>query len=176
MVTNMRKFLLVSLILASTASGSAFAVDATLNFTGTILPPSCTVDSSTANQTINLGTAPIVNFAAVGSTGNPQGFSLNLINCDAGANVTMTVSGTMDTVPSVLQNTGTATQIGVQLLRASSVGATVGTPLTLNSAIALGTVGSTNAMTVPMVAQFYRLGTMTAGTVAATATVNFTYN
>lgn len=172
----MRNFLFLLLILAFAVSRSACAADATLNFTGTILTPSCTVDSSTANQTIQLGSAPIMNFAAIGSTGNPQGFSLKLIDCDAGANVTMTVNGTMDTVPSVLQNTGTAAQVGVQLLLASGVGATTGTPLTLNSAINLGAVGSTNSMTIPMVAQFYRLGSLTAGTVAATATVNFTYN
>jgi major type 1 subunit fimbrin (pilin) len=31
-------------------------------------------------------------------------------------------------------------------------------------------------MTIPMAAQFYRIGTMTAGTVTSTATVDFTYN
>jgi major type 1 subunit fimbrin (pilin) len=154
----------------------AFAADATLTFTGTILQPSCDVDSSTANQTVPLGSAPIMDFASVGSTANPKAFNLDLVNCSAGTQVTMTVAGTMDTVPSVLKNTGSATQVGVQILQASTVGATTGTPLTLNSAVSLGAVDSTNTMTVPLVAQFYRLGTLTAGTVAATATVNFTYN
>ncbi len=173
---------IVALFLATLATFAAmdarpvFAADANLNFSGSFWQPSCDVDSSTASQTINLGSAPIVNFASVGSTSNPTPFNLSLSNCLAGTNVTMSVSGTMDTVASVLKNTGTATQVGVQILQASSVGATTGTPVTLNSAVSLGTVGSTNAMTIPFVAQFYRLGALTAGTVAATATINFTYN
>lgn len=154
----------------------AVAADATLNFSGTILPPTCDIDGSTANQTVSLGSVPIMNFAAVGSTANATAFNLNLVNCTAGANVTMTVAGTMDTVASVLKNTGTATQVGVQILQATSVGATTGTPVALNSAIGKGAVGSSNTMTIPFVAQFYRLGTMTAGTVSTTATINFTYN
>ncbi|WP_321879190.1 fimbrial protein [Paraburkholderia bannensis] len=163
-------------ILAASLAGRAFAADATLNFSGTILQPSCNLDSSTANQTVNLGSAQVTSFAAVGSTGNPTAFYLSLVDCSAGTNVTMTVSGTIDTVASVLKNTGTATQVGVQILQAGSVGATTGSPLTINSAVARGAVDSTNSMTIPLVAQFYRLGPLTAGTVTTTATVNFTYN
>ncbi|WP_322059344.1 fimbrial protein [Paraburkholderia sp. J63] len=173
---NMRSLQLLLAILVANLSGPAFAADANLNFTGTILQPSCEIDSSTANQTVPLGSAPIMNFASVGSTSNPAAFNLSLVNCAAGTSVTMTVTGTMDTVASVLKNTGSATQVGVQILRAGSVGSTTGTPVTLNSAVNLGAVNGTNAMTVPFVAQFYRLGTLTAGTVSATATVNFTYN
>jgi len=172
----MRRLQLLFAVLAATVASSAFAVDATITFTGTFLPPTCTIDSASQNQTVNLGSVPISGFAAVGSTANPTPVSLNLVSCAPGTNVTMTVAGTMDTVPSVLQNTGSATAVGVQILRAASAGATTGTPVTLNSAINLGVVDGTNAMTVPLVAQFYRLGTMGAGTVTATATVNFTYN
>lgn len=173
---NMRSLQLLLAILVAIVTGPAVAADATLNFTGTILQPSCDIDSTTANQTIPLGSAPVMNFAAVGSTSNPAPFNLTLVNCAPGTSVTMTVAGTMDTVASVLKNTGTATQVGVQILQASSVGATTGTPVKLNIAVNMGAVGSTNTMTVPFVAQFYRLGTLTAGTVSATATVNFTYN
>ncbi|TDG20838.1 type 1 fimbrial protein [Paraburkholderia silviterrae] len=172
----MRSLQLLLGILVAILMGPVFAADANLNFTGTILQPSCDIDSSTANQTVPLGRAPIMDFAAVGSTSNPTAFNLKLVNCAPGTSVTMSVTGTMDTVPSVLKNTGSAAQVGVQILQAGSVGATTGTPVKLNSAISLGAVGSANAMTVPFVAQFYRLGTLKAGTVSATATVNFTYN
>jgi major type 1 subunit fimbrin (pilin) len=154
----------------------AFAGDANLTFTGTIQQPSCDVGTSSANQTVNLGSVPVMNFAAVGSAANPTAFSVNLVNCTAAVNVTMTVAGTMDTVPSVLQNTGTARQVGVQILQASRVGGTTGTPVTLNSAVSLGSVDGSGAMTIPFVAQFYRIGTLVAGSVLATATINFTYN
>jgi major type 1 subunit fimbrin (pilin) len=162
--------------LVSATAGSAFAADATLNFNGNILAAACTVDSSSANQTITLDPALVSDFPAVGATKNPAAFNLNLTNCTNGAHVMMTVTGTTDTVTSVLKNTGSATQVGVQLLSASSAGSTTGTAITINNARDMGVVDATNAMTIPMVAQYYRIGTMTAGTVAATATVNFTYN
>ncbi|MBP0591324.1 fimbrial protein [Paraburkholderia sp. LEh10] len=172
----MRKLKLLLAMLAATAGARAFAIDATIYYSGEIAQPSCTVDTSSLNQTVNLGSATVMDFGAIGSTLNPTAFNVLLNSCGPGTKVTMTVNGTMDTVASVLQNTGTATQVGVQLLQATSSGATSGTPITLNSAINLGTVDATNAMTIPMVAQFYRLGSLTAGSVTAAATVNFTYN
>lgn len=163
-------------LLAFASAGSAYAADATIYFSGTFFQPSCTVDSSTVNQTITLASTPVMDFATVGSAVNPQAFSLSLTNCAAGTNVSMTMTGTASTVPSVIANTGTAAQVGVQLLLAGSIGATTGTPITLNSAVNLGAVDSTNSMTIPLVAQYYRLGTLTAGTVATTVTVSFTYN
>ncbi|WP_050454342.1 fimbrial protein [Candidatus Burkholderia verschuerenii] len=114
---KMIKLSVVSAILAVASTTSAFAADATLNFTGNIIQPSCTVDSTSTNQTIDLGTAKTTDFAAVGSTNSPTAFNLNLKNCAAGTIVTMNVAGTMDTVTSVLKNTGTATFVGVQLLK-----------------------------------------------------------
>ncbi|MDR5856696.1 fimbrial protein [Caballeronia sp. LZ062] len=159
----------------ATAS-SAFAADATLTFTGTIILPTCTVDPSSVTQTIPLGTARTTDFAGVGDVKNATPFNLKLNNCAANTAVSMTINGTADTVQSVLKNTGTATQVGVQLLKAVNVGDTSGSPITLNTSATIGTVDATNALTIPMVAQFYRLGTMTGGTVSAAATVNFAYN
>ncbi|MDR5838486.1 fimbrial protein [Caballeronia sp. LZ034LL] len=155
-------------------SASTWAADATLNFTGKIILPTCTVNAAYVNQTIDLGTVKITDFT--GTTQNPTAFQINLESCVAGTNVAMTVNGTSDTVTSVLKNTGDAGKVGVQLLKASKVGDTTGTAITLGSAMTLGLVDATNKMTIPMVAQFYKLGALTAGTVAATATVNFTYN
>ena len=174
-MTNFKKLALGSLF--TCAAVTAFSADANLNFTGTIYLPSCTVDSSTANQTIPLGTAKTTDFLAVNSTANPYAFNIKLISCSPGTVVTMTVSGNpVASYPSVLQSTGSASQVGVQLLKAASAGATTGVPLSLNTAAAQGTVDATNTMTIPLVAQFYRLGTMTAGSVVASATVNFVYN
>ncbi|WP_244850032.1 fimbrial protein [Caballeronia sp. SL2Y3] len=172
----MKKLKIGIVALGLTCAASAFAADATLTFTGTIILPTCTVDSNSVNQTIALGTARTTDFAAVGNTKNPTPFNITLNNCAANTNVAMTVNGTSDTVQSVLANTGTAAQVGVQLLKAVNAGDTTGTPITLNSSLNIGTVGATNSLTIPMVAQFYRLGTMTGGTVSATATVNFAYN
>ncbi|BAO89137.1 fimbrial protein [Caballeronia cordobensis] len=155
---------------------SAYAADATLTFTGTITLPTCTVDPNSVTKSIDLKTARTTDFTAVGSTLNATAFNLDLINCASNTNVGMTVSGTSDTVTSVLKNTGSAAQVGVQVLHAAKAGDTTGTPIALGSALSLGVVDASGSMTIPMVAQFYRLGTMTAGSVSASATVNFTYN
>ena len=174
MLKTTTRFVLAAVALLGTTR--AFAADATFTFTGDILMPTCTVNQSTANQTIKLDTARSQYFAAVGSTGKPVAFKVQLDNCVPTTIVSMTVGGTIDTVASVLKNTGTATQIGVQVLKATNVGDVTGTPIQINSALALGVVDSTNSMTIPMVAQYYRLGTMTAGSVSAVATLNFSYN
>ncbi len=162
--------------LAIMGSTSAQAADATLTFTGTIILPTCTPDTNTVTKTVPFGTAKTTDFAAVGSTKNATAFDLKLVSCAPNTNVTMTISGTSDTLTSVLKNTGTAAQVSVQLLKAQKSSDTIGTAITLGSASALGVVDGTNTMTIPMVGQFYRLGTMSGGTVSAVATANFQYN
>jgi major type 1 subunit fimbrin (pilin) len=158
-------------------ANSAFSADATLTFTGNIILPTCTVDTTGTASNVPLAPAKTTDFAVVGDTQNPAAFNVKLINCVTNTNVTMTVSGTTDTLAgSVLKSTGTAEQVGVQLLKATKSGDTTGTPLTLNTAAAQGIVDGTGTMTIPMVARYYRLGTMTGGTVIASATVSFTYN
>jgi major type 1 subunit fimbrin (pilin) len=173
---NMRIASFVLALIVSMNAATAFAADAVMNFNGNILAASCDVDTATASQTIDLKAASISSFTGVGSTSNATAFNVKLLNCSTGAKVTMTLQGTIDTVASVLKNTGTATRVGVQFLQASSVGAITGSAMPLNSAISLGAVDATNTMTIPLVAQMYQLGTMTAGTISATATLNFTYN
>ncbi|GHD69955.1 fimbrial protein [Jeongeupia chitinilytica] len=173
----MRHINVVLATMASCITGAVFAADATLNFTGNIIVPTCTVASGSVNQTITIPQAKVADFAAVGSTQQATAFNISLTSCAPSTNVSMTVSGSpAASGTGVLANTGPAAQVGIQLLKASAAGATTGTAVTLGALTALGTVDATNAMTIPMVAQYYRLGAMTAGAVAAVATVNFTYN
>jgi major type 1 subunit fimbrin (pilin) len=168
------------LVLASATllcSGAAFAIDATINFTGTIILPTCSVNPQSVSQTIDLGTAKTTDFAQIGSTQNPKAFQIDLEGCATGTNVAMTVNGTTDpSANSVLKNTGTAAAVGVQMLLSANTGDTTGTPITIGTSQAMGVIDATGKKTIPMVAQFYRLGTMTAGPVTSQATVNFTYN
>lgn len=152
------------------------APDATINFTGEFLAPSCTVDPETVDRTILLGTASVRDFPEVGSTRNPTAFNIRLTDCAPGTKVSMTMLGTPESVESVLKNAGTATQIGVQLLKAANQGDTTGAAIKIHSAFNLGVVPASNTMIIPLVARFYRLGTMTAGSVRTTVTVDFTYN
>ncbi|WP_153488662.1 fimbrial protein [Burkholderia cepacia] len=171
----MRKRQSLLVLFTMLTAGPVFAVDAYMNFTGTVWAPSCTIDSSSTNQTVILASTLVGNFTSIGSTASAKAINVKL-DCLVGTTVTMTVSGAAATVPSVLKNTGTAQQVGVQLLRATEVGGTTGTPIMLGSPLNLGAVSSSGTMTVPLVAQYYRLGKLTPGSVAATATLSFTYN
>jgi major type 1 subunit fimbrin (pilin) len=173
---NMNRLKALLAIGTMLGASSAFSADATLTFTGNILLPTCSVDTTGTASNVPLATAKTTDFAAVGDTQNPVAFNVKLTNCAVNTNVKMTVSGTIDTVPSVLKSTGQAAQVGVQLLKATTSGDTTGTPLSLNTAMAMGVVDASGTMTIPMVARYYRLGTMTGGTVLSTATVDFAYN
>ncbi|HIE5945913.1 TPA: fimbrial protein [Burkholderia cepacia] len=172
----MRKLQSLLVLLAMLVADPVFAVDAHLNFTGTIWEPSCSVDSSSFMQTVTLASTSIGNFPSIGSTASPKAINVKL-NCSAGATVTMTVVGSPTTVPSVVHNDGgNAQQIGVQFLRATEVGGTTGTPITLSSPINLGTVTRSGTMTVPLVAQYYRLGKLTPGSLIVYAVLYFNYS
>ncbi|MDR5833374.1 fimbrial protein [Caballeronia sp. LZ034LL] len=149
---------------------------ATFSFYGSILAPSCVPDPATLPQVITLATVPVAEFVA--TTSGAKAFVIELSGCQPQTPVSMSVSGTIDTFPTVLKNlNGSATQVGVQLLLASGPGATTGTPIPVNGdAVALGTSGPTGTMIIPLVAQYYRLGALSAGTVGVMATVTFTYN
>lgn len=50
-----------NMVAAAAVSGITFAAsaaDGKINFTGTILDSACTIDTDTANQTVNLGKIP----------------------------------------------------------------------------------------------------------------------
>ncbi|GGP25090.1 fimbrial protein [Silvimonas amylolytica] len=165
--------LLATLALGYTAQ--SFAVDADLYFTGTLTAPSCTVDG---DATVQLPPALThdMNAAGAPTTFSPTAFNISLSNCTNVETVTMTLSATTDTLPSVLKNTGTAGGVGVQLLKANAVNDKTGTPLDFTAPLVMSKIDSNTVMTIPFVAQYYVLAQpVTPGKVAAMATFNFTY-
>ncbi|WP_316376055.1 fimbrial protein [Enterobacter kobei] len=59
-----------NMVMAAAVSGITFAAsaaDGQINFTGTILDSACTIDTNTANQTVNLGKIPKSSFNAAGA-------------------------------------------------------------------------------------------------------------
>lgn len=95
-----------------------------LKFTGTILPPTCEVDTTSAQQTIDLGQFSPQDFPVTGSTTAATRFQIKLKACGNGASgskVWFTGSADNDD-PTLLaiSDTGTgnamATGIGVQIL------------------------------------------------------------
>jgi type 1 fimbria pilin len=137
----------------------------------TVRPVSCTVTSTTANQTIPLATVSPAMLASAGAVIAKTPFSIDLL-CDAGVKVaaTFTSASGNSGVASVLASTGTATGIGVQLLDASQTPIVLDTPRQLTS-------GTTGNMSFPFYGQYYRLGAapVTAGSVKAQAVFTMSY-
>lgn len=143
---------------------------------GTINVLACTI--TTPQLTFPIGDISAAAFGAtVGTTPVGAQNTQNLgLNCDAGANVNVSISGIQNpdiAATSVLAltgqgNTGTAKGVGVQLLYN-------GTPLTLNTRLPLKpAAGGLEAF--PLTARYYQTQTtVEPGTANASATLNLTY-
>lgn len=71
----------LTVVTVTCISFAANAADGTINFTGTILDSACTVDTSTANQSVNLGKVVKSAFEAKGSVAAATRFNIILNNC-----------------------------------------------------------------------------------------------
>lgn len=146
-------------------------------------PPTCTVTQASANQTVGLGYTGTDKFKGVGTTVGKTPFSLNLQNCYNYPVVSLTLNGTADgdlanaAENGVLASTGRASGIGVQILDNSASGNAA--PIPLNAPWAAGTVkgsGVSDTMSIPLAARYIQTKSqMGPGNVAATATIQFTY-
>ncbi len=143
---------------------------------GTINALACTIN--TPQLTFAIGNIPASSFnAGVGTSPAGAQNTQNLgLNCSAGTNINVTLSGIQNpdiSNTSVMAltgqgNTGTAKGVGVQLLYN-------GTPLAMNSRLLLKQSAG-GVETLPLTARYYQtLGTVQSGTANASATLNLTY-
>jgi type 1 fimbria pilin len=137
----------------------------------TFVGSSCSVNTNPINVTL-----PTVSTTALGSVGSTAGatpFAIGL-TCTGAAgmsvSVTMNYNGTASGIQGVLSPTsGSSSGIGVQVLDQTS------TPVTFGTAEAEGTT-PVGQMTIPYYARYYQTkATITAGTLAASATFTLTY-
>ena len=148
---------------------TAIAADGTINFTGNITDAACTVDSSSANQTVNLGTVSSQAFSSAGDSAAPTEFSINLTACPVSvATASVTFDGASDSSnDQLLQLTSGSTAAGVGIgiyeadsstivpMHVSSVSQPVATTATLNFiAKYVSTAASVTAGTANGVADF----------------------
>ncbi|MCF8581542.1 fimbrial protein [Enterobacter ludwigii] len=149
----------------------------TLNITGgTVTTVACAITTPTLNFPI--GNIPAALFGTtVGTTPATAQNTQNLgLNCDAGANINVSLTGTQNPdvgTTSVLAltgqgNAGVAQGVGVQILYN-------GSPLVLNNRIVLKQ-SSGGQETFPLTARYYQTKTsVMPGTANASATLNLTY-
>jgi len=134
----------------------------------TIIDPACSVNTTPINVTL-----PTMNASALGSTGasaGRTGFNISL-NCSSGATLDIQLNyvGTNTGITGVLKSTGSAGGVGVQLLDQNS------NPVVFGNTTVLGATPNNSQWNIPYFAQYYRTGTVTAGSVTASATFTLSY-
>jgi type 1 fimbria pilin len=143
----------------------------TLSNSVTFVSPGCTV--ITSNIFVIL---PAVTPAALPSNNSVAGktpFNIQLSCPNASASTKLYIqfdatSVNTTTYKTVIKNTGSATNVGVQLLNGA-------TAVTFGSATKIGNSIASGLLTLPYFAQYYRTGAISSGGVNATATFTITY-
>lgn len=141
----------------------------TVHVTGNLLAGSCSV-SGGSDITFNLDKVSPQDLPAVNATAGRIEQSINL-TCDEDTTVYMTVNGTsVDDDPTIIENTGTAKGVGLQLLDVTNNS----TPITLGDRWMVIDQTGTSA-TIPLAAQYIRTGDLDGGTVQASVTYTLDY-
>ncbi|MEB0183537.1 fimbrial protein [Pseudomonas sp. Bout1] len=150
-----------------------YTANVSLTGTNTIVPVACSVTNTSIP--VPMGDIPRTSFTGVGSSSPEKSFSIPL-NCDATTRVNVTLDGTRHSSgiagllaldPSASDTV--ASGVGLQLLFKSA-------PVSLGSPIAVGTVASDGAYSVPFTARYYQTGaTVGGGKANSTATFTMTY-
>lgn len=183
------KMLLATAILFTAHSSMAATGQSQIDVTGNITSQTCSIAASDANKTITLRDSDV---ALAASNQTPVLISFNIKGCDASfTKATATISGNaVDSNEAgygpnaVLQNTGTATNVGIGFIGSTSVSQTPKGELSLNArsaeaVLSLDNATSTSVGNITLGAKLVRLNTseaVEAGTVAGNATVTFTYS
>jgi major type 1 subunit fimbrin (pilin) len=161
---------------AKAAPATGTAIDGTITINGQVVANTCTVTVNGTNNsgTVTLKPAPTSALASPGSTYGDMPFNIAVTGCDSSLNGKTVLpywSGTNVNSNGRLNNTGTATNVDLQLLNQND-----STPIALNAPEGgQGTTGATvasGAATMTYYARYYATGAATAGPV--TSTVNYT--
>lgn len=153
--------------------GAANAADGTINFTGTITDVACTVDTSSASQTVNLGTVSSKAFTASGSTAAPTRFGITLTNCPATATkASVKFSGPTNSantsILALTSGSDTATGVGIGIYEQDAT-----TLIPVGSTSASKTLSSDANTTLNYIAKYVSTAA-SVGTGTANATSDFT--
>jgi type 1 fimbria pilin len=163
------------------SGGSVDSNSAKLN--ANLVMPAITVVASTCNITSPTVTLPSVSTRALqaGQVAGSTAFSITMTGCQSGSpNAVSVFSGSgIDTTTGYLKNTGTATNVEVQLLNgAGSTSQTAGTPILLDQAGSAQNSGIYNITsgnaTLNYYAQYVAINAAAAGAGTVKSTVAFT--
>ncbi len=169
----------LSLALIAAASANVAMADAgSITFNGLVVANTCTTTLNGVASTTAV-TLPTVLTSALTTAGNTAGdtaFSLNVTGCDAtaatrGIHYTLTPVAYNATNNSLLNNTGAATNVGVEILEGSTPIAFAGAPHQTNNVVLTSGAGN-----VDLAARYKATAAATAGTVTSVLNWTLVYN
>lgn len=169
-----------TLALGSTAAFAATTTvvnGGTVHFKGDVVNAACAVDAASDGQTVPMGQVRTAKMDSAGKTSSPQGFEIQLNDCDItiSTKASVSFSGTaMASNPTVLALQGSAAggaeNIGIQILDRTS------TPLALDGAsFSAADVLNEGKNILKFQARYFATGQATAGSANADATFKIQY-
>jgi len=165
----------------SVLGATAHATDDTINFNGSVIGTTCTITvggtvAPTA-ATITLAPARDSDLNASGKTAVPTPFDIVLTNCTATGKVFARFESVIVYSPSILPNTGTATNVALQLYDNAVANGNVNAIIVVggaqNSSTRVQVVAG--AATLKYGVQYYASGVATVGTVKGQAVYSIVY-
>ena len=172
------KHLSLALIAAASAT-VAMADTGTITFNGLVVADTCTttLTGGASTTAVTLPTVQTTALANAGDTAGQTSFSLDVTGCDAtaatrGIHYTLTPSAYHTNNNSLLDNTGTANNVGVEILEGATAIAFAGAP----HQTANVTLDGAGAGSVSLAAQYKATGAATAGTVTSVLNWTLVYN
>nr|WP_315413578.1 type 1 fimbrial protein [uncultured Pseudomonas sp.] len=177
-----RKSLALAALVAATGSQFANAADGTINFTGSLTDTTCTItvggSVSPSVAAVKLPSSTAAKLAKAGDVDGQTGFNVELSACAGTATTAAAIfasGGNVDPVSGNLKNTGTASNVMLQLLDSTS-GKTIkagdASQMTSTSRVNLNADGAT---VLPYAVQYFATGAATAGTVISAVTYSVDY-
>ena len=169
------RIIALSIMMSAFSSAAMATGDGTIHFTGEVIDTPCTISTATDSQTVNLKQSNTTVLATAGSVGENQKFSIDLEGCDTTTYTTASIAFTgtpADGDTTVLENTGTATNVGIQLTDASGKVLPIDASSSYDATL---TDGDSNS--IPFYARIIATADgAVAGNVDADATFTITYN
>lgn len=164
---------------AALAPQAAKATDGTININGAVTGSTCVVkvNGAVSPATITLPTVSTTALSAAGVTAGQTAFAINLSGC-AGTPTATKASTFFENGPNVnaagrLVNTGTATNVDVQLVNSDNSVITAGSAApTSGTGVAMISAG---AATLNYYARYYATAAATAGSVASSVQFSVIY-
>lgn len=180
-MNNKMKLCFLSLAISTSLVSSIVnaASDNTINFQGEVTDQTCsvTVNGNTSAPVVLMPTVSTADLAASGSTAGQTTFTMGLTGCTANTSASTTVStvfvGNDVTSAGNLGNTGTASNVDVQILDTSGSAIDLTDGYTASGDLTLATNATESS--ADYTAQYYATGTATSGTVAASLQYAVTY-